>query len=318
LKTFLKPVLGAAVTLLAAALSPIFALVARTGYGVEICRRLGFQPIRLHYYQPIPRYESVPESTFVERHDLPGIALDTERIRATLARLTAYGSEANWPRVPQPAGIYSAANDNFGFSSAALLHAMIRSHGTRRVAEIGGGYSSLMSLAALEKNHGPHRYRFTCVEPYPSAWLRAAITARGGAAELIEQGVETLAPNMLAELEANDILFIDSSHCVRLASDVNFLYLQVLPRLKAGVIVHIHDIYLPYEYPRVHFFGHNKMFWNEQYLLEALLSENPHWEVLLPGFLVQKDMEAEFRAAFPYYDPALDRRTSSFWLRRSV
>lgn len=317
MKLVLKSALGAIVAVLGALLAPLFALIARTGYGVGICRRFGFHPIRLHYYQPIPRYESVPETVFAERRDLPGIALDPERIRATLTKLAAYGAEASWPRTPQTSGTYSAANDNFGFSSAALLHAMIRAHNARRVIEIGGGYSSLISLAALEKNHGAQGYRFTCVEPYPSAWLRAAIAARPGAAELIEQGVEMLAPEDLAQLEANDILFIDSSHCVRLASDVNFLYLQVLPRLKAGVIVHIHDIYLPYEYPRVHFFGRNKMFWNEQYLLEALLSENPRWEVLLPGYLAQKDMEAEFRAAFPHYDSALDRRTSSFWLRRT-
>jgi hypothetical protein len=80
--------------------------------------------------------------------------------------------------------------------------------------------------------------------------------------------------------------------------------------------VHIHDIYIPYEYPREHFFGRNKMFWNEQYLLEALLTENPHWEFLLPGYFVQKDMEPEFRSAFPHYDPRTDRKTSSFWIRR--
>jgi predicted O-methyltransferase YrrM len=317
LKTIVRALLGATLPLLASLLSPLFALVARTGYGVEICRRFGFHPIRLHYYQPIPRYESVPEATFTVRRDLPGVALDPDSTRATLTWLAAYGEEANWPRAPQPAGTYSAANDNFGFSSAALLHAMIRANGTRRVTEIGGGYSSLISLAALEKNHGPRGYRFTCVEPYPSAWLKAAIAERSGKAELIEQAVEKLPPESLAQLEAEDILFIDSSHCVRLASDVNFLYLQVLPRLKPGVIVHIHDIYLPYEYPRVHFFGRSKMFWNEQYLLEALLSENPRWEVILPGYMVQKDMEVEFRAAFPRYDPALDRKTSSFWLRRT-
>jgi hypothetical protein len=148
-------------------------------------------------------------------------------------------------------------------------------------------------------------------------WLARAVRERAPAAELVGKTAESIDPAVLANLDAGDILFIDSSHCVRLASDVNYLFLQVLPRLRPGVIVHVHDIYLPYEYPRVHFFGPNKMFWNEQYLLEALLSENPHWEILLPGYLVQKDMEPDFRAAFPRYDPTRDRRTSSFWLRRA-
>jgi len=82
------------------------------------------------------------------------------------------------------------------------------------------------------------------------------------------------------------------------------------------VLVHVHDIYLPYEYPASHFFGAHKLFWNEQYLLQALLAGNPGFEVLLPGFHVQTELGAEFARAFPAYDPARHRKTSSFWLRR--
>jgi predicted O-methyltransferase YrrM len=296
--------------------APIVYLASRAGIGIDVCRRVGFHPVRLHYYQPIPRYESVPESTFTARRELPGVHVDPESVRTTLKSLARFGAEATWTRTPALRGIYTADNQNFGFSSAALLHTMIRSHGTRKVVEIGGGYSSLITLGALEKNRPDGGYRFVCVEPYPFDWLAEEIRKRGRAAELINRAVEQLDPKTLTDLDANDILFIDSSHCVRLASDVNFLFLQVLPRLKPGVIVHVHDVYIPYEYPRVHFYGRNKLFWNEQYLLEAMLSENPHWDVILPGYLVQLDMEADFEAAFPHYDPSADRRTSSFWLRR--
>jgi len=258
----------------------------------------------------------VPDRVFDERARLPGFDIDEAKVRATLAELGRYGAEASWPRQARLPGEYTTANDNFGFSSAALLHSFIRANGTRKVIEIGGGYSSLVSLPALERNHGADNYQFVCVEPYPTEWLRKTLSDRTPSSQLIQRPVEQLDPSLLADLAPNDILFIDSSHCVRLASDVNFLYLQVLPRLKPGVLVHIHDIYIPYEYPRVHFFGQNKMFWNEQYLLEALLTENPHWEVVLPGFMVQKDMERDFQNAFPHYDPQHDRKTSSFWMRR--
>jgi len=304
------------ITPLAAVLAPLFALVARTGFGVGICRRLGFHPVRLHYYQPIPRYEELPAAAFDERQAFPGFRIDVDKVRGILRGLARFGGEANWTRDPAPPGTYSAANDNFGFSSAALLHAFIRAHGTRKVVEIGGGYSSLVTLGALERNHPSGAFRLVCVEPHPAPWLREAIRARGESATLVERPVERLDPGELAGLEPNDILFIDSSHCVRLASDVNFLYLQVLPRLKPGVLVHIHDIYIPYEYPRIHFFGRNKMFWNEQYLLQALLSENRRFEILVPGYFVQRDLAQEFAQAFPAYDPARDRRTSSFWLGR--
>lgn len=306
----------AVVTPLVALLAPLFAVVARTGYGVEICRRFGFQPVRLHFYQPIPRYETLPALVFDGRQSFPGFGIDEEKVRATLHKLGRFGAEADWPRDPMPPGRYTAANDNFGFSSAALLHAFIRAYGTRKVVEVGGGYSSLISLAALEKNCGSGRYLFECIEPYPSPWLEQALHAREPAAHLTRQPVETLSAAALADLEANDILFVDSSHCVRLASDVNFVFLQVLPRLRPGVIVHVHDIYIPYEYPRTHFFGRQKLFWNEQYLLQALLTENPRFEILVPGYFVQSEMESDFAAAFPAYDAARDRRTSSFWLRR--
>jgi predicted O-methyltransferase YrrM len=293
--------------------APVYYFVARTGVGADLCRKFRFQPIRLHYYQPIPRYETLPDSIVTEAQTLPGIQLDRDRFSATLKHLSKKSAEAQWPDKAGALGQYYTNNDNFGFSSAALLHTMIRTHNTRKVIEIGGGFSSLISLHALRLNHGDN-FRFDCVEPYPWSWLEETLRAQSGA-RLLKQPVEQLAPDMLADLAENDILFIDSSHCVRLASDVNFLYLQVIPRLKPGVIVHIHDIYIPYEYPRVHFHGRQKLFWNEQYLLQALLTDNPKLEVILPGFFVQKDMETEFAAAFPAYDPVKHRRTSSFWMR---
>lgn len=293
--------------------APLYYFIARSGIGADLCRKFGFQPIRLHYYQPIPRYEALPESTFNSPQALPGISMDRGRFSETLRRLSEKAGEATWPEKPGAQGQYHSSNDNFGFSSAALLHTMIRTHNSRKVIEIGGGFSSLISLQALRLNHGDD-FRFDCVEPYPWPWLETTLRAQPGA-RLLKQPVEQLNPEMLAELEENDILFIDSSHCVRLASDVNFLYLQVIPRLKPGVIVHIHDIYMPYEYPRIHFHGRQKLFWNEQYLLQALLTDNPRVEVILPGFFVQKDMENEFAAAFPFYDPAKHRKTSSFWMR---
>lgn len=293
--------------------APIYYFVARTGIGADLCRKFGFQPIRLHYYQPIPRYETLPDSVFTEPQTLPGIPLNRDRFSATLKHLSEKSAETQWPDKAGALGQYHTNNDNFGFSSAALLHTMIRTHNTRKVIEIGGGFSSLISLHALRLNHG-NDFRFDCVEPYPWTWLEETLRAQSGA-RLLKQPVEQLDPDLLADLAENDILFIDSSHCVRLASDVNFLFLQVIPRLKPGVIVHIHDIYIPYEYPRVHFHGRQKLFWNEQYLLQALLTDNPRLEVILPGFFVQKDMENEFAAAFPAYDPVKHRRTSSFWMR---
>jgi predicted O-methyltransferase YrrM len=314
LKRLLRAALRVVLPVVMLPLAPVFALAARTGIGVELCRRFGFHPVRLHFYQPVPRYEDVPPEQFGRVLDAPGVDVDLARAETVLARLAPFGAECRWPDAAGASGTYYAMNENFGFSSAALLHAMIRAHGTRRVVEVGSGFSSLIAMAALRANGGD--WRFSALEPHPSPWLREAIAAAGSHARLLAQTAQSAAPGLFDELQQDDLLFIDSSHVSKLYSDVNTLFLQVLPRLRPGVLVHVHDIYLPYEYPAEHFFGANKMFWNEQYLLQAFLACNPHFEVLLPGFHVQSALGDAFGRAFPAFDPARHRKTSSFWFRR--
>jgi len=307
LRSLLKRLLGLTALPFVALAAPFYAVAARTGIGLGICRRLGFHPLRVHFYTPVPAYEEVPARHFLERHACPGIDLNTD-----LAPLARFAGECDWPEQPAGAGRYYSQNGMFGYSSAVLLHCVLRSYASRRVIEVGGGYSSLISMAALRLN-GPGG-TFTCVEPYPSAWLAQAIASSGG--KLVREPVQTLGPELFGELQAGDLLFIDSSHVSKLASDVNHLYLSVLPTLRPGVLVHVHDIYIPYEYPREHFFSSNQQFWNEQYLLQALLSANPALEVLVPAYYLQSDRVPEFKAAFPGWDPQRHRRSSSFYFRK--
>jgi hypothetical protein len=297
--------------------APLYGLVARTGAGAAWCRRFGWHPMRVHFYHPVPRYEGVDRAVFERPHATPGIDFDPARFAVLLGQLGRHAGECDWPEAAGAPGTYHAGNGNFGYSSAALLHSMLRAQGIERVVEIGGGYSSLVTLAALDANRKEHgaAVEFTCVEPYPSAWLAAAI-ARSGYGRLLQVGAQRVPLDTFTSLDDRSLLFIDSSHVAKLDSDVNFLFLEVLPRLASGVWVHVHDIYLPYEYPSVHFFGPNKLFWNEQYLLQALLAGNRDFEVVLPGYMVQRDMEREFAAAFPRHDPRMHRPTSSFWMRR--
>ena len=297
---------------------PVFYVVARTGIGAQLCRRFGFQPIRLHFYQPIPEYEKLTEEIFTRRQEFPGFRIEDAAVRDLLSRIGPSSAEISWPEQPSAPGTYYTTNPNFGLSSGVVLYSMIRTFGTRRVVEIGGGYSSLVSLQALERNHGAHGFQFTCVEPFPMAWLERSLSDRTQTCALVRSAAESTDPAVFLGLSENDILFVDSSHVSKLGSDVNFIYLQILPRLQPGVIVHIHDIYIPYEYPKVHFFGRSKIFWNEQYLLQAFLTDNPKFEILLPGFYAQKDLQSDFRAAFPMVAQGRDRLTSSFWLRKKA
>lgn len=298
--------------------SPVYALVARTGIGVEGCRRRGWHPVRVHFYHPVPRYESVDPKVFDTAHAMPGVEMDTSAFAARLRVLSPHASECDWPEKAGAPGIYHWSNGNFGYTSALLLHGMLRANRIQRVLEVGGGFSSLVSMAALDANRrdGVADVAFGCVEPFPSDWLRGAISAAKFPAELFAHPAQKAAPALFEQLDENSVLFIDSSHVAKLDSDVNYLFLEMLPRLKPGVWVHVHDVYLPYEYPASHFFGPNKIFWNEQYLLQAMLAGNRDFEVVMPGYFVQRQMQDAFKEAFPSYDAGRHRPTSSFWFRR--
>ena len=296
--------------------APLFLLAARTGAGISLCRRFGFQPVLIHYYQPIPKYESVPDEYFVTKQNLPGFSLHEDNIPSILGNISAYAHECAWPDHATGKGIYFSLNPSFGFSSAVLLHTIARYFGTRTVVEIGSGYSTLVTLGALKKNYPDGGFRLTCIEPNPSQWLHTVAQKHSSSITLLAQKAEYIDEAVYLKLRENDILFIDSSHVSKLNSDVNHLYLHILPRLTKGVIIHIHDIYIPYEYLRVHFYGKQKIFWNEQYLLQAFLTNNKDFEIIMPGYFVQTDMNNDFRKAFPQYDPLKHRATSSFWLRK--
>lgn len=210
--------------------APLFYYVARSGTGMALCRKWGFEPMLIHYYQPIPDYEKTPDSFYTTPQDLPGITLDSAAIEATLTKLGAFAEECQWQETTTREGEYYAQNPAFAYSSAMLLHTLIRAYNARRVLEIGSGFSTLISLEALRKNFPDNSFTLTCIEPYPKAWLRQLpIDLKVAKAEDVDL-------NLYTSLEAGDILFIDSSHVAKLNSDVNFLYMRVLPRLKSGVI----------------------------------------------------------------------------------
>ena len=288
--------------------APALAVLARRGTGSEHFLRRGFLLVPLHYYQPIFDPSALPASVWTRKHDLPGIEFDTPRQLEFLARIGEFGDECVWPE--HAASGYYAQNGSFGYSSGALLHATLRHLAPERVVEVGAGMSTLLISAALERNG---RGVLTTIDPYPREQVADLPEHR----EVIPEFVERLPLDTFEALRSGDMLFIDSSHVVRTGGDVNYLYLDVLPRLRAGVVVHIHDIQLPYEYDRSYSERAEppRTFWNEQYLLQALLTHSPTWEVLLAGHHLQRDFPDRFQAAFPHWRPEAHRPTTSFYLR---
>jgi hypothetical protein len=164
------------------------------------------------------------------------------------------------------AGRFFVRNSQFGWLDARTLFVLLRAWRPQRIIEVGSGFSSLLvaDVNCRWFNQGIH---FTCIEPFPRPFLT---TRMAGISRLIQQPVQDVLLDEFETLQEGDILFIDSSHVSKTGSDVNFLYLEVLPRLKKGVHIHIHDIFLPHDYPPDWVIAGRRS-WNEQYIVQALL-----------------------------------------------
>jgi hypothetical protein len=229
-----------------------------------------------------------------------------------------YSSECRWPLLPtdDPLEFY-VQNSSFSFGCAASTHCVIRHFKPEKVIEIGSGMSSRVIAKAIDLNRlsEDHAARHVIVDPFPTETIERF---QAKERELVKNRMECLPARWFDQLEVNDILFIDSGHCVRIGGDVNFLFLEVIPRLRPGVIVHVHDIGLPYEYPKVYATNEAfRQFWTEQYLLQAFLCFNTEFEVLLAMNYLMTDHPGIFRQSFPHYDPEIHRFSSgSLWMRR--
>ena len=188
---------------------------------------------------------------------------------------------------------------------------MLRKLKPKKIIEIGSGFSTLMGLRAILKNASG---RYTCVEPYPNENIKTL--AKANIIDLVESGVQTVPLELFWSLEANDVLFIDSSHVCKTGSDVNYEFLKIIPHLKKGVVVHVHDIFFPFDYPRS-WVVEKQIFWNEQYILMALLAFNNEFSMLIPNqiFSTDQGLRGEFQKSFPY-SPVVGG--GSFWFQRAM
>lgn len=222
----------------------------------------GFSLLPNHYYSPVPDVAQLG-SHLARRTEMPGVDLRVDDqlrfLRDVCCRFQPeFSGFAEEPtRVPHE---FHFRNGVFERVDAELLHCMIRHFKPARMIEVGAGYSTLVSAAACLLNESQDRRpcRFTAIEPFPNDLFLQPIP---GLSELVRTPLQEVGLGPFAELEDGDILFIDSSHVLRLGSDVQLLFLEVLPRLRPGVVVHVHDIFLPAEYPEA-WIREEHVFWN--------------------------------------------------------
>jgi hypothetical protein len=267
--------------------------------------RHGFHVTPVHFYEPIPDTRSLPETLWSEPSKLAGIDMN-DAMQLDLLRNLSQKFRDEYESIPAepPAG------QLWPFSGTDLLvaYCMVRHFQPRRIIEVGTGFSSVVLGQAAAKNKSS---ALICVDPFPHQLIREK--NRVFALEsLIESKVQDIDVEFFSRLESDDILFIDSSHTVKTGGDVNYLFLEVLPRLKPGVIVHVHDIFFPFEYRRDWMLEEFR-FWTEQYLLQAFLIFNPEFEVLVANSYLNHYYLADVKAAFPNLRRWIG---GSFWMRR--
>jgi hypothetical protein len=283
----------------------------------HLFRSLGVHLTPVHYYSPIPDLRDLLARPHIwdRPSTLPGVNMNAEgQLRLMQEVLAAYLHECDFPRQPgdDPAEFYTQ-NGYFGYVSAFAMHGMIRHHRPQRIIEVGAGHSTRVIARAVAMNAADGtRADLVVVDPYldPASlgWLQ-------GMAEVVSCRVEDVGLERFASLQRGDLLSIDTSHAVRIGGDVVFMYLELLPRLAPGVLVQIHDIFLPFNYPEE--WLRHRRFWNEQYLLHAFLIHNNAYEVLW----AQKYAESVFLDAYARtFGRRIDHTENfdsySLWLRR--
>lgn len=266
-----------------------------------------------HFYSPIASSADLAarrDSIWRKRDGCAGVDFREEEQLKLLHTLARHASGIRFPTEADGAEErYFYSNDQFPALDAEFLYAALCEWRPRKMIEIGSGYSSLVT-AEVNRTVLNDALDFTCVEPYPRQYLIDGIE---GITRLEQCKVQDVPVDYFSRLSNGDILFIDSSHVSKVGSDVNYLIFEVLPALAPGVYVHIHDIFLPDEYPQKWMIDEGRN-WNEQYIAQAFLMFNSEWEVVWAANFMATRHTEEVSRVFPRF-PRLGGG-GSLWIRR--
>ena len=284
--------------------------VAHMQLSKRIFSTVGVFPIIDHYYEPMFKPSLLTKSLREDRH-LPGVNLNVQEQLDILQRFDFNDELKRFPiHKREEVGFYYH-NGFFESGDAEYLYNMVRLYKPSRVLEVGSGFSTLIVQEAIKKNleiEPDQNCEHVCIEPYENEWLdNLGLT-------VIRQPVQNVSTNLFRRLGENDILFIDSSHVIRPQGDVLFEYLEIFALLNPGVLVHVHDIFTPKDYPDEWVLNAVRL-WNEQYLLEAFLTFNNRFKVIGALNFLAHNYPTHLSAKCPIYEmESSHREPGSFWM----
>jgi hypothetical protein len=270
-----------------------------------------------HYYSPVPddrelRQEPRRSQVWPARPpQSPGIDWRDDRQVALCREVFALQARLRFPDdAPEDPTVYFTNNGQYPALDAWILEGILRSASPKRMIEIGSGFSSLLT-ARVNREYLGGELRFICIEPYPRQFLSDGVE---GITSLLVEQVQDVPLEVYLLLGDGDVLFVDSSHTVKTGGDVQWIYNQILPRLSPGVLVHLHDIFLPRDYPQqwvLEGWG-----WNELYLAHSFLLFNSAFEILFGARWMIEHHREELVAAFPEYPLHELGGGAALWMRR--
>jgi hypothetical protein len=274
-----------------------------------VFKKVGIFPIANHYYEPLFDSSKILKSLRSDRN-LPGINFNVD-FQLNLLEQFDYNSELiEISKLPENELTYSFNKGPFRSGDAEILFSLVRNKLPKKIVEIGCGHSTLIIQHAINynKKYDPnYECEHICIEPYECLWLNNLKI------NVIREKVEEMNMELFTSLLENDILFIDSSHIIRPQGDVLFEYLEILPCIKSGVFIHVHDIFSPKDYLNEwKIQGVN--FWDEQYLLEAFLSCNSQFEIICAVNYLKNNFYDKLASKCPFLTQ--DREPGSFWFKK--
>tara|TARA_R110002050_G_scaffold104139_1_gene213500 strand:+ start:3234 stop:4181 length:948 start_codon:yes stop_codon:yes gene_type:complete len=269
--------------------------------------KIGVIPVIDHYYDPFFSKKDL-KIPLNEERNLPAINWNIEEQLKTLKSFNYSSEFEKFPSGYKDDLSFHFDNGSFCSGDAEYWYNIIRNKKPKRIIEIGSGHSTKIARNAILKNKeldNNYDCEHICIEPFEMPWLEKL------GIKIIREKVENIEIDFFKTLNENDILFIDSSHIIKPQGDVLFEYLEILPSLNKGVIVHVHDIFSPRNYIKEWVFEEYKL-WNEQYLLEAFLSSNSNWRIIGAVNLLKHNYYKELLKQCPRL--TVNREPGSFYI----
>jgi hypothetical protein len=278
----------------------------------RVAAKVGYDLVPRDVYSPAPEIPPERSEVWTRPSAVTGVDLDPDRdlgfLREELAPYLVEFADVLRTGIP---GGFTLWNGYYQSGDAEVLYAMVRHLKPRRIIEIGSGYSTLVTAAACVRNAAEGApVAFTAVDPTP----RTA-PAVLGVTRFDPTPAERLPLDVFLELDDGDVLFVDSSHVVKLGGEVNRLVLDVLPGLGPGVVVHFHDVFWPYEYPRAWY--ERGTYATEQYVLQAFLAGNRDYRIVFAAHALARARRTELEELVPSLRERPDHAPAALWLRRT-